>query len=367
MKLLLNNKEIAHYLISLMDVKKFIEHVEFLETETAEAIFWWFEKKKEHGRTFNENKWKNKLKQKIRKAVESDLSTYVRNYSKKLEIARKFFYDSIHGNIEYIIEKLGEDEILKNYKDSSKKNFVKSTGMSISPNSTLIRRKNFLNYQEDCLIRNTVGNEQLLISKIDQKYPFWFIDSGYTNFLEPNKKWHRLVRNHLHTGQYFDCPPDRLKNFKCFPKPWRFHGDTILIIEPGPFAAGIFHVEIETWKKNIEIELRKYTNKKIEYREKAPKNERDSLFDLLSQDKWYCVININSNAATEAIWQGIPVITLDQHITNPVTKSQLSDVNSLYRGPLGNWLCMLSYSQFTYDELINGDAAKIYYKYHANT
>jgi hypothetical protein len=62
----------------------------------------------------------------------------------------------------------------------------------------MMRRRDFKTAEEDCLLRNTVGNEQILVTKIDNNLPFWFIDSGYTNFIEPNKKWHRLLRNHLH-------------------------------------------------------------------------------------------------------------------------------------------------------------------------
>jgi hypothetical protein len=76
------------------------------------------------------------------------------------------------------------------------------------------------------------------------------------------------------------------------------------------------------------------------------------------------VININSNAATEAIWAGVPAITLDRHVSNSVTKNSLSDINNLYRGNIANWLCMLSYSQFTYEELLNGTATNILKKYH---
>jgi hypothetical protein len=76
------------------------------------------------------------------------------------------------------------------------------------------------------------------------------------------------------------------------------------------------------------------------------------------------VISINSNAATEAIWAGIPAITMDTHITNPITKNKLSDINDLYYGKISDWLCMLSYSQFTKEELMNGTAKRIIENYH---
>ena len=100
-----------------------------------------------------------------------------------------------------ILKILGEETVINNYRKSKQGNgFIKSTGLHIDSSAELVRRADFNNVNEDCLLRNTVGNEQFLVSKIDNKLPFWFIDSGYTNFIESNKKWHRLVRNHLHYG-----------------------------------------------------------------------------------------------------------------------------------------------------------------------
>jgi len=362
MKLLLNNKEIAHFLLSLIDHKHGCSKIAYNERHLAETLDWAL--KKRGNNQYIPEKFVEKAKEKIRISIEKDLKNYVRNVETIVENRRNMYYEYIHTHIEYFIDKLGLDNILGLYKKSNKQNFVKSVGYNIDKNSILVRRKEFSDYQEDCLIRNTVGNEELLISKIDNRYPFWFIDSGYTNFLEPNKKWHRLIRNHLHYGNYFDAPSDRLENLVSYPARWRQDGEIICIIEPGSFAAGIFHVDLKTWKYDVEKELRKYTDKKIRFREKAPKKERSSLYQELLNDDYYCVVNINSNAATESIWAGIPVLTLDRHITNPVSKSQLSDINDLYRGPLGNWLCYLSYNQFTYEELISGSALKIINLYH---
>jgi hypothetical protein len=112
------------------------------------------------------------------------------------------------------------------------------------------------------------------------------------------------------------------------------------------------------------IRDRKYTDKKIIFREKKPKKSRAPLYKHLCYEDYFCVISINSNAATESIWAGIPVITLDKHISNPVSRNKLSDINNLYRGSLSNWLSTLSYSQFTYDEIVNGKALEIIKQYH---
>lgn len=363
MKLLLNDKEIIYFLMSLIDHAEACSHIQMEQPETAAAIGWVLEKKEKYGE-INLDKFRTKIKDKIRTGVRRDLTAYVDKIKLTLENRQNYYFQHLHRHIDKVINMLGEDRIIELYKNSKKQNFVKSVGFSIDRSATMVRRKHFTNFHEDCLLRNTVGNENLLISKIDNQYPFWFIDSGYTNFLENKKVWHRLVRNHLHDGIMLNAPVDRLGIFKTFPQQWRTDGDKILIIEPGSFAAAIFKVDLKTWKYEVEAELRKYTDKKIVFREKAPKKTRTKLYKELCDDDYYCVVNINSNAATEAIWAGVPAITLDRHITNPVTRNSLSEINNLYRGDLANWLCTLSYSQFTREELMNGTAVRIVRKYH---
>lgn len=371
MKLLLNDKEIAHFLNNSIDlVEKFknthiqTRHMTTFHMEWREKFEEWARYQPKKLRNFREDALlKKKFKEKLQKAIWKDLREWNDNIQKRIKDERERTFNGIHKNIDAAIEKLGEEKIFEAYKNSPLRDFIKGTGFNLDPNGEFIRRKNFKNYAEDCLIRNTVGNEDLLVTKIDDKHPFWFIDSGYTNFLEPNKKWHRLVRNHLHYGDFFDAPTTRLENFKKFPLPWRKGGDIIYVMEPGPFAASIFHCDLKTWRYEVEKELRQYTDKPIKFREKAPLRERKPLFKELLNDDFYCVISINSNAATEAIWAGIPAITLDKHITNPVTRNKVKDINNLFYGNLAQWLCMLSYQQFTKEELMNGTAIKLLRKY----
>jgi len=381
MKLLINNKELAHFLCSLIDHFKIAKGVvkydrseswNQLKTLKREIRHYrrWLRKLRNSGEAeqveeANNARWGwGKWPGKFEKILYRELRTYVEKIWEIMDLRRAQYFDLIHNNMDLVIAALGEQRVLNLYKQSKFKYFVKSTGDTIDSNAEYVRRQNFTNYSQDCLIRNTTGNEKLLTEKIDKKYPMWFIDSGYTNFLEPNKKWHRLVRNHIHHDQMFEAPVDRLANFASFPKPWRESGEKILIIEPGPFAANIFHVDLKTWKYDVERELKKYTDKKIVFREKAEKKIRTSLVEELHNEDYYCVISINSNAATEAIWSGIPVITLDRHITTPVSRSKLSDINNLARPHLARWLCAVSYSQFTQEELYDGTAIKILRKYH---
>jgi hypothetical protein len=370
MKLLLNDKEIANYLLHTIGVPAGLYKLRPTDRNAAECVQA-FLKRKNKVREWNMNPEvaraeKKKFASKLKKAVANDLTDYRNAVKQEKFNLRNAYFNTIHKEIETLIEHFGEDNILKKYKKSDVTEFVKGCGLNLDPKGQLMRRHKFTSYTEDCVIRNTVGNEELLVNKIDNNHPMWFIDSGYTNFLEQNKKWHRLVRNHLHYGEFFQAPADRLGNFKTFPKPWREDGEIIYVIEPGPFAASVFHCDLKTWKYDVARELRQYTDKRIKFRSKAPKRQRTNLYKELADDDYCCVVSINSNAATEAIWQGVPAITLGAHVTNPVTVDKLSDINNLYRGPLGEWLCMLSYQQFTKEEIVTGTAGNLVKKYTVN-
>ena len=363
MKLLVNDKELAHYLISLIDLKDHCAHIELNERKTAEAILFIIEKRDHH--KFDIEKFRDKFKEKLVRGISADVMEWRSKVNTVLENYKKNYFSQIHKQAEYVIEKLGAENIIDAYMNSDRQYFIKTVGLQINPTATMIRRRDFSNSIEDCLLRNTVGNEHIIVDKIDRNLPFWFIDSGYTNFIEPNKKWHRLVRNHLHFNQNFVAPADRLCVFPSFPQPWRRNGSKILIVEPGEFAASIMHVETESWGKQVADELKKYTDRPIEFRSKTNKKTRTSLYQQLVTGDYYCTVSINSNSAVESIWAGVPAITLNRHVSNPVTRNSLSQINDLYYGPLGDWLAWLSYCQFTYDELMDGTALTIIKEYHS--
>ena len=362
MKLLVNDKELAHYLISLIDLKDHCAHIELDERKTAEAIQFIIEKRDHH--KFDIEKFRDKFKEKLWRGVSADINEWRSKVNTVLENYKKNYFSQVHKQSEYVIEKLGAENIIAAYMNSDRQYFIKTVGQQIDPTATMVRRRDFVDNTEDCLLRNTVGNENIIVDKIDNGLPFWFIDSGYTNFIEPNKKWHRLTRNHLHFNNQFVAPADRLENFVKFPKPWCKTGKKILVVEPGEFAASIMHVDVKSWTKHIVDELKKHTDRPIEIRSKDNKKIRTSLYQTLINGDYYCTVSINSNSAVESIWAGIPAITLDKHVSNAVTRNSLSQINDLYYGPLGDWLAWLSYCQFTYDELMDGTALDIVRRYH---
>jgi len=363
MKVIVNKKEIVDFLISFIDHTPYCQTIKMTEENIGESIYYVLEEKSK--RKFDIKKMRKKLKDKIRRGVQRDLEIYVENIKTTIQHRKTFYHNLISKNLDNVLSIIGEEAILEKFKKSNCNSFVRSSGLILDPNATFIRRNDYTDNTEDCFFRNMEGNEEMLLNKMDNNLPFWFIDTGYTNFLNGKKKtWHRLTRNHLHQVNVFDAPVDRLGMFEFFPQQWRTPGEKILVIEPGQFSAKTFNVDISKWRYNIEKEIRQYSDKPIVFREKIPKKRRSSLFKELQDEDYYCLININSNAAIEGIWSGIPVITLHKHISNPVSRNKISDINNLYRPHLANWLCMLSYSQFTQEEIMNGTAINIVRKFY---
>jgi hypothetical protein len=367
MKVLVEEKEIVSFLSSLIlgrisqDEINSINEIQFDQPEFENWKLWALERV-ESGKI---DKFRGKIKDKLQAAVKQDLTNYLNACVNTVKKLRNKKVLAIKKNLDQILDKLGKEKVLELYRTSNHWGYLKVVGSQINHNNILINTSKDIKVEEDCLFRNMSGNEELLLTKMDLRYPFWFIDTGYTNFLNGKKKiWHRLTRNHLHHINKFEAPVDRLNVFESFPMQWRDSGGKILIIEPGIFSANTFKIDISQWKKDIERELRQHTDKPIIFREKQPKKIRKNLYRELLDDDYYCVININSNAAIESLWAGVPVITLGQHISNSVTRNKISEINNLYRPHLANWLCMLSYSQFTGEEIANGTAIEIVRKYH---
>jgi len=262
---------------------------------------------------------------------------------------------------------LGRKILVSRILKSNTPGFSKTLGRMLLPNAKFIYPENYRE-ADDIFIRNILHNEDIIKDRMRSHKPFWFVDSGYTNFIHGgNKRFHRLTRNDIHHGENANVfPADRLIKFDSFPKSWRTGGNKILIIEPSSYVCQLYGIGREAWKKQIVEELAKHTNKEIVFREKTgTRKTRSSLYlDLLKDKDVYCVVHVNSNAGTEAIWAGVPVITLGKHVTQRVSRTKLEDVNDLYRGPLGEWLCYLSYCQFEFSELFNPRIKQIMRKYH---
>lgn len=273
----------------------------------------------------------------------------------------------------------GKRLLLARYLDSQSQSYMKKLANGVYKKTSYRTVDSYSQTQSDCLIRNILNNEQLLHNKIKNKFPFWFVDSGYTNFIHTKgrKEFHRLCRNDIHAVKPKHVfPMDRLLNMIVnsrtltegfsFPKYWRITGNTVLIIPPSLHVCKVYGLDQQKWIKEQKEKLKKVTDRPIKVRKKqGTRKTRTTLYqDVLEDKSVYCVVGYNSNALTEAVWAGVPIITLGNHITNPVSRNSIEQINDLYRDDVSQWLCYLSYSQFTSEEIYNGTAKKILETWH---
>lgn len=276
--------------------------------------------------------------------------------------------------INWLSANLHEYDIDRNYLiqlcvTDPRPSFVKNIARQLNKSEpTWALKGDNIDTNKPIVLRNILGNEDLITHRLTNNLPMWFIDSGYTNFLTGKKTWHRLVKNHMHhdiAGQHF--PADRLGMFPEFPRKWNTDGKKILVVESSQQHYQMMDTARNRWKFLLSKEISKYTDLPVEFKSKSDsRKDRITVYDQLKDnlDDYYCVISDSSVAAIEAIWLGIPVITLRQHISAPVARTQISDINNLYRGPVGDWLCALSYCQFTKAEILNGTAVKLTKKFY---
>ena len=316
----------------------------------------------------------DELKELIEIRVKDDVKQSMRYISNTIKNERVKCKNWVLQNWSNIINKFGDGDekqgakkILQFVERYKVQSWVKSFGLNVDPNATFKLIEENPNVERDCVIRNIIDNEKFLKSKLVNQFPFWFIDTGYTNFISRGKKgWHRIVRNHVHEGPSNHIwPADRLGMFEVFPVPWRkSKNGQIWVLPPSPYVMDLENNKPKRWLTQTLIQLKKLTDRETIVREKANTKVRKSLYlDLLEHDV-YCVVCHSSTAAIESIWAGVPVINTGQHISNQVTKGRVNDINHLYTGEIGNWLCRLSYSQFRTEEIFDGTAWNIIKEYH---
>jgi len=302
----------------------------------------------------------------LNKLLRQDLEEYkdfiVIEYKKKHRLLIRWLAENFK-NIN-----IGRDYLLSCYINSTTKTFIKTLGQQLTDQPVWALPGDPIPDDQLVVLRNIINNEPVLQHRLATHLPFWFVDSGYTNFVTGKKLWHRLVKNHIHhllsKESYF--PADRLHLLSSMPTPWRTDGDAILVVENSEYHYQMFGTTLSAWREQVRTELQKYTDRCVVFRPKElNRKTRDNLYEHLKESDYYCVITDASSAAIEAVWAGIPIIILGRHISTTVARTRLSDINDLYRGPIGNWLCALSYSQFTEKELYNGTALKLIKKYHA--
>ena len=221
------------------------------------------------------------------------------------------------------------------------------------------------------IIRGLGGGSQKAIKKCwATGRPFYAIDTGYFGNAK-HKTWHRITYNALQNmNEMQSRNEDRLLlQLKCdswneIYKPFTT-GSKIMVCPPSDKVMNMFDQgTAKEWTDKLVEQLKTMTDRPIEIRMKPIRSERIStktIQDAL-QDDVHCLITYNSIAATEALMEGKPAITLGPNAAQLICETDLKNIENPKipsEDEMYTFLTHLSYSQFTQAEMEDGTAWKI--------
>lgn len=227
------------------------------------------------------------------------------------------------------------------------------------------------NKDSTLVIRGLGGGSQKAIKRCLQTgRPFYAIDTGYFGNSK-HKTWHRITYNALQNMQSiitrdFDRLSLQLKadSWKEIYKPFT-SGKKILLCPPSDKVMNLFgQGTAEKWTKIIVEEIKKITDRPIEIRMKPIRSERvtNKTIQQALADDVHCLVTYNSIAATEALMEGKPAITLGPNAAQLICETDLNNIETPRipsEDEMYAFLTHLSYAQFTQTEMANGTAYRI--------
>lgn len=256
------------------------------------------------------------------------------------------------------LSKGGEDEYINMF----------AKGCGVEPTAG----ENFLyeNSNDPIVLRGILKKKIIHQCWKDQR-TFYYMDTGYfgneKNNSNPNgwKYWHRIVKNNLQHGEIISRPDDRFRQFNKKFQTWKKSGRKILIAAPDDKPCRFYGIDKEQWVNETVETIKKYTDRPVVVRERAPKRidriSTDTLQQALDNDV-FTLVTFNSVAAVESIFHGVPAFTLaPANAASPVSLQDLSKIENPYypdHDKLYAWGCHLSYGQFHISELKDGSALK---------
>ena len=253
------------------------------------------------------------------------------------------------------LSKGGEDEYINMFAEGCNQKSISDTDFRYNNSS-------------DPIVLRGILKHKIMKRCWQDRRTFYYLDTGYfgneRNATNPNgwKHWHRVVKNNLQHGEIISRPDDRFKQFNKKFTPWKKDGRKILIAAPDEKPCRFYGIVKDDWVNNTIAEIKKYTDRPIEIRERAPKRIDRTVTDTLQaalDNDVFALVTFNSVAAIH----GIPAFTMAPcNAANPVALQDLSQINTPYYADsdkLYAWACHLSYGQFHINELKNGTAKRI--------
>lgn len=210
------------------------------------------------------------------------------------------------------------------------------------------------------------GNYKLALYEhcIKHNITFYNLDTGYFGNTK-RKEYKRVTLNAFQdVGPIIKRPSDRLDSLN-LNKELFTRGNNIVIVPPDSKKCHSFGIKSDEWINEVTTKIKKYTDRPVVIRER-PVSRLDrtntNTFSDFIRHNTYCVVGHSSNALVESILHGIPVVSLGPSATNVICSYTIDKINDIPNIDLDfrhDWLCHLSYRQFTEEELYNGLAYKL--------
>lgn len=180
---------------------------------------------------------------------------------------------------------------------------------------------------------------------------FYHIDHGYMR-RGHYEGYYRVTRNAFQCDGTGGFAPDRFEALGIEPKPWQRDGDHVVVI-PLTGAFGKFlNIDPDEWTNSVVAEIAAHTDRPVIVKRKDGTPLRSVLTGA------HCMVTHSSNAAVDALIEGLPVVTLGNSACAPVATA-LEEIESLRYPDRDPWLWALAYNQFTLDEMRSGEAMEI--------
>jgi hypothetical protein len=229
-----------------------------------------------------------------------------------------------------------------------------------------VKDYNFKFEKEPILIRS-MGKRKLIHWCWQNNHTFYYMDSGYLgNYKSPTnpqgwKLYHRIVKNNVQHTEIKNRSDDRFKKLRLNIEN-RKQGSHILLVTPSEKPCKFYGIDKDSWIKNTVQEIKKYTDRPIVIRDKAPRPQRiiKTIYDDLVD--CHALVTYQSIAAIESVLFGVPAFTLAPTAADPVCDKDLSlienptvqDEDKIYK-----WACHLAYGQYHIEELKDGTAYRL--------
>lgn len=219
------------------------------------------------------------------------------------------------------------------------------------------------------------ATKQIMTDYLAERKTVIYIDKGYTRRKSDDggiSEYYRIAINSTQPTAYFQRQPQSEHRFEKLDyylqrMPHNHNGHIIFAGSSQKYCD--FHElgDATDYAQRVITELRKYTDRKIVYRPKPSWQDAVPLsgttFSGPQRKIWmelqdaYALVTHGSNAAFDAILNGIPIIILGDGVGKPLARTELKDINNLYYPTPEEryqWCCDLAYCQWTLSEMRSG-------------